>query len=89
VIHPIKKTDTLADAQIFFIASLPNIGREKAVSILNSYQTPMNALINVDRWAKEAYGLGPIITDKVKQVLHTSYREQKEEEKDAKASDSK
>jgi Fanconi anemia group M protein len=89
VVHPIKKTDTLADAQIFFIASLPNIGREKAVSILNSYQTPMNALINVDRWAKEAYGLGPIITDKVKQVLHTSYREQKQEEKDAKASDSK
>ena len=82
VVHPIKKTDTLADAQIFFIASLPNIGREKAVSILNSYQTPMNALINVDRWAKEAYGLGPIITDKVKQVLHTSYREHKQEEKD-------
>src|SRR3989337_3444411 len=86
VIHPIKLTETLPDQQIFFLASLPNIGREKAVSILNSYQTPMNALINVDRWAKEAYGLGPIITDKVKQVLHTSYREQKEEEKDAKTS---
>jgi len=75
IVHPIKKTETLVDAQIFFIASLPNIGREKAISILNSYQTPMNALINVDRWTKEAYGLGPIITEKVKQVLHTPYTE--------------
>jgi len=75
IVHPIKKTETLAEAQIFFIASLPNIGREKAVSILNSYQTPMNALLNVDRWAKEAYGLGPIITEKVKQVLNTPYKE--------------
>jgi ERCC4-type nuclease len=73
VVHAIKKTDTLADAQIFFLASLPNIGREKAVSILNSYQTPMNALLNVDNWKKEAYGLGPIITEKVKQVLNTPY----------------
>jgi len=73
VVHAIKKTDTLADAQIFFLASLPNIGREKAVSILDNYQTPMNALLNVDNWKKEAYGLGPIITEKVKQVLNTPY----------------
>jgi ERCC4-type nuclease len=75
IVHPIKKTETLADAQIFFTASLPNIGREKAISILNLYQTPMNALLNVDRWAKEAHGLGPIITEKVKKVLHTPYKE--------------
>lgn len=79
VVHAIKKTDTLADAQIFFLASLPNIGREKAVSILNNYQTPMNALLNVDNWKKEAYGLGPIITEKVKQVLNTPYIQQKSE----------
>jgi len=75
VVHPVKKHETLADAQIFFIASLPNIGREKAVSILNSYQTPINALLNIEQWAKEVYGLGPIITQKVKQVLHTPYKE--------------
>ena len=34
----------------------------------------MNALLNVDSWRKEAYGLGPIITEKVKQVLNTPYR---------------
>jgi len=79
IIHPIKPTETLQDQQIFFLASLPNIGREKAISLLNSYQTPMNALLNVDNWRKQAYGLGPIITEKVKQVLNTPYAQQKKE----------
>jgi ERCC4-type nuclease len=74
-VHPAKKTETLQDAQIYFIASLPNIGKEKTVSILKSYQTPLNALINVDKWAKDAYGLGPKITEKVKQVLNTPFKE--------------
>lgn len=75
IVHPVKKIQTLTEAQIFFIASLPNIGREKAASLLKSYQTPLNALINVDRWAKEVYGLGPKITERVKQVLLTPYEE--------------
>jgi len=75
IVHPVKKHETLADAQIFFIASLPNIGREKATTLLQSYQTPLNALINVDQWAKDAYGLGPKITKRVKEVLHTPYKE--------------
>jgi len=74
-VHPIKKTETLTDAQIFFIASLPNIGREKAISLLKSYQTPLNALINTEGWAADVHGLGPKITHKVKQVLHTRYKE--------------
>jgi len=77
VVHPIKPSETLQDQQVFFLASLPNIGREKAISLLDSYQTPMNALLNVDNWKKEAYGLGPIITEKVRQVLNTSYTKQK------------
>ncbi len=44
VVHAFKKCDTLADSQVYFIASLPSIGREKATAILDSYQTPMNAL---------------------------------------------
>lgn len=75
VVHAAKKTETLADAQLYFIASLPNIGREKAVAILKSYQTPINALINVDGWAKEVHGLGPIISKKVKKVLNTPFEE--------------
>lgn len=75
VVHPVKKTETLTEAQIFFIASLPNIGREKAVSLLKSYQTPLNALINIDGWAAGIHGFGPKITKKVKHVLHTRYKE--------------
>jgi ERCC4-type nuclease len=75
VVHPMKKVETLADAQIFFMASLPNIGREKALAILKAYQTPINALVNVDQWSKDVYGLGPKITEKVRNVLQTPYKE--------------
>jgi len=76
-VHPIKKTETLADAQIFFLASLPNIGREKSINLLTVYETPFNALVNLNRWAKDVYGLGPKITEKVGEVLHTPYSESK------------
>jgi len=74
VVHAVKKTETLTDAQIYFVASLPRIGREKAIAILESYQTPIKALINVDSWAKEVHGLGPIISRKVSNVLNTPFK---------------
>jgi ERCC4-type nuclease len=74
-VHPFKKTETLSDAQVYFVASLPSIGREKATAILKAYQTPINALINVDDWTKTVHGLGPIISNKVKEVLSTPYKE--------------
>ena len=74
-VHPCKKTETLSEAQVYFVASLPNIGREKASAVLKSYQTPLNALVSVDDWTKTVYGLGPIITNKVKEVLNTPYKE--------------
>jgi ERCC4-type nuclease len=74
-VHAFKKIDTLADAQLYFVASLPNIGREKALAVLKSYQTPLNAVINVDDWAKTVHGLGPVISNKVKEVLSTPFRE--------------
>ena len=78
VVHPVKKCESLADSQIFFMASLPNIGREKAISLLNSYQCPLNALNNVDRWSKDVNGLGPKITKKVKDVIYETYEEKVE-----------
>jgi len=74
IVHAFKRTETLSDAQVYFIASLPNIGREKANAILQSYQTPQNAMINVDDWSKTVNGLGPVITNKVKEVLTTPYK---------------
>jgi len=75
VVHAFKKCDTLADAQVYFVASLPSIGREKAEAVLKSYQTPLNALINVDDWSKTVNGLGPVITNKVKEVLSAPFKE--------------
>jgi len=74
-VHAFKNYDTLSEAQMYFIASLPNVGREKATALLQSYQTPLNAFINVDDWGKTVNGLGPIITNKVKEVLTTPYKE--------------
>jgi ERCC4-type nuclease len=75
IVHAFKKNETLSDAQVFLIASLPNIGREKANAILKSYQTPFNAFVNIDDWSKTVHGLGPVITNKVKEVLVTPYEE--------------
>jgi len=75
IVHAFKKCDTLSDAQVYFIASLPSIGREKATAILDSYQTPLNALINVDDWEKTVHGLGPVITNRVKDVLSIPYKD--------------
>jgi Fanconi anemia group M protein len=75
IVHACKKCDTLTEAQIYFVASLPNIGREKATAILEAYQTPINALMNVEQWPKTVNGLGPVITNKVKEVISTPYKE--------------
>jgi ERCC4-type nuclease len=74
-VHAFKQTETLSDAQVYFVASLPSIGREKAVAVLKAYQTPLNALINVDDWSKTVHGLGPVISNRVKEVLGTPYKE--------------
>jgi ERCC4-type nuclease len=57
------------------MASLPNIGREKATALLDNYQTPVKALMNVEEWSKTVTGLGPVITNKVKEVISTPYKE--------------
>ncbi|MCL2358610.1 MAG: hypothetical protein LBH74_09235 [Nitrososphaerota archaeon] len=82
VVHAFKKCDTLSDAQVYFVASLPSIGREKATAILDAYQTPINALINIDDWERSVHGLGPVITNRVKDVLNTPYRDNKENDKE-------
>jgi Fanconi anemia group M protein len=75
IIHSFKRTETLSEAQMFFVASLPKIGREKASALLKAYRTPLNALVNVDDWPKTVYGLGPVITKKVKEIIGTPYEE--------------
>ena len=74
-VHAFKNYDTISEAQLYFIASLPNVGREKATAILHAYQTPQNALLNVDDWGKTVNGLGPVITNKVKEILTIPYKD--------------
>ena len=82
IVHACKKCETLADAQIYFMASLPSIGREKATAILDVYQSPVNALMNVEHWSKSVNGLGPVITNKVKEVLSMPYKLSKQQHND-------
>lgn len=74
-VHAFKKCDSITDSQIYLIASLPSVGREKALAILKSYQTPLNALINVEDWSETVHGLGPKIAGKVREVLNTTFKE--------------
>jgi hypothetical protein len=45
------------------------------MAILKAYQTPLNALINVDDWPETVHGLGPIISNKAKEVLRAPFKE--------------
>jgi ERCC4-type nuclease len=82
-VHAFKHNETISDSQVYFLASLPNIGREKATALLQSYQTPFNAMINVDDWSKTVDGLGPVITNKVKDVINTPYKDHKKTDSEA------
>ncbi len=81
-IHPVKKCETTSDAQIFFLASLPNIGKERAVAILEKYRTPLNAMKKLDEWPKVVYRLGPKTRSKVKEVLTTRFEVKEYEGRD-------
>ncbi len=74
-IHPIKNYKTIPEAQIFLLASLPNIGKEKATAILKSHETPINALVNADKWPQTVHGLGPKITKKAREILSKPFEE--------------
>ncbi len=76
ILHPSKKNPTLSDSQLYFVSSLPNIGRQRALAILKSYQTPMAALAEVDEWPRKVHGLGPNISKRAKTVLNAHFVEQ-------------
>ncbi|UCE43620.1 MAG: hypothetical protein JSV57_04485, partial [Candidatus Bathyarchaeota archaeon] len=59
------------------IASLPNVGRERARNLLQTYQNPLDALQNVENWAKAVHGLGPKTAKKAKSILHKPYKRRK------------
>jgi ERCC4-type nuclease len=72
-LHAVKNKQTLGDSQLYLIASLPNIGHEKAVAILQTYNTPLDALSNLETWSKQVHGIGPLITRKVSRIINTPF----------------
>ncbi len=80
-VHPAKRLGTVPEAQLFLVASLPLVGREKATALLRSYRTPLNALNSVDRWAEDVYGLGPKTVERVKAVLLSEFEEEAQKRK--------
>jgi len=69
----VKKVESIQELQVLFLSSLPKIGHEKAVAILKTFRTPMNAIVNFRAW-KRIKGIGEDTIRKVEKVLITEYR---------------
>ncbi len=49
---PIKRSETIRDAQIQFLSSLPGIGLKRAEALLKAFGTPLDALNNLGQWTR-------------------------------------
>jgi len=72
-VHSLKNYETIVDQQVFFLSSLPKIGRERATAILKAYKSPLTALNDFLNW-KKIEGIGEKIVEKVKVVLESTYQ---------------
>ncbi len=54
---------------IVMLASLPNVGIERATAILNRFLTPLNAFSKIDEWETLKIGLTADRIDKIKEIL--------------------
>lgn len=72
-VRPVKKFSSLEEEQIFFLAGLPQIGRERAISILRAFGNPLNALNNYRLWSKKISGIGESIVKRVEEVLTRNF----------------
>mgnify|MGYP001770726556 FL=1 len=70
---PIKRGETIRDAQIQFLSSLPGIGPRRAEALLRAFGTPLNALNNLGQWARRVDNINESIVSLVRKVLTTKY----------------
>ncbi len=68
-----KKSLTIRELQIQFLASLPGIGIKRAEKILEEFKTPQNALANVRLWTRVGVPESTIFL--IRKVLQTPYSE--------------
>jgi len=76
-VRPVKKFSSLEEEQIFFLAGLPQIGRERAISILKAFGNPLNALNNYRLWSKRVEGIGESIVRRVEEVLTKDFKKER------------
>lgn len=50
---PVKRGETIRDAQIQFLSSLPGIGPKRAEALLRVFGTPLDALNNLGQWTRK------------------------------------
>ncbi|NPA23682.1 MAG: hypothetical protein GXO23_05260 [Crenarchaeota archaeon] len=71
-----KKSLTLRELQVQFLASLPGIGQKRAEKILEEFKTPQNALTNVRLWTR--VGVPESTVFLIRKILQTPYSESEE-----------
>lgn len=75
----IKKSNSIYDAQITFLSSLPGIGIKRAAALLKAFGTPLNALNNLNQWVRKVDGINEKIVALVRKVLTTQYGNNEEQ----------
>ncbi len=70
---PIKRGETIRDAQIQFLSSLPGIGPRRAEALLRAFGTPLDALNNLGQWTRRVENINEGIVSLVRKVLTTRF----------------
>lgn len=64
-----RKNEDITDQRLFFLEGLPHIGPKTSQALLDNFETPMNALLNIGKWKKKLEGVritNPMIEDGAK-----------------------
>ncbi len=73
---PVKKGETIRDAQIQFLSSLPGIGPRRAEALLRVFGTPLETLNNLGQWSRRVDNINENLVSLVRKVLTTRYGEE-------------
>ncbi|BDR91162.1 ERCC4 domain-containing protein [Vulcanisaeta souniana] len=73
---PVKRGETIKDAQIQFLSSLPGIGPKRAEALLRVFGTPLEALNNLGQWTRRVDNINENLVGLVRKVLTTRYGEE-------------
>ncbi|WP_054857551.1 ERCC4 domain-containing protein [Vulcanisaeta sp. JCM 16159] len=70
---PVKRGETIRDAQVQFLSSLPGIGPKRAEALLRTFGTPLDALNNLGQWTRRVDNINEGIVSLVRKILTTRY----------------